>query len=75
LKTKESEAPNTTSKIRTQNAVISTDGEEPKPKKTIQGRTGSGSVPDLRNVMIADNVDAVVVPVRFSFIHIFLKLF
>lgn len=75
LKTKESEEPNTTSKIRTQNAVISTNGEETKPKRTINARTGSGGDPDLRNVIIADNVDAVVVPVRFSFIHIFLKLF
>lgn len=75
LKTKESEAPNSTSKIRTQNAVISTNGEQRKSKKILKARTGSGGVLDLRNVIIADNVDAVVVPVRFSFIHIILKLF
>ena len=44
------------------------------PKSTIKARTCSGGVPDLKNVLIADNVDAVVVPVRFSFIHVFLKL-
>lgn len=76
LNSKESEEPKRGINDGMLNFVFTESGVKPEaPKRMRKARTGSGDVTDLKNVIIADNVDAVVVPVRFSFTHIFLKLF
>ena len=51
---------------RAPNLIILNKREGKEPFGTENSRINGEGITDLRNVIIADNVDAVVVPVRFS---------